>query len=219
MPKITIADLESKLAEAEKQRQELSAKQLQAQIESKRAAGEAEKCATAGDIQGYMAAMKKKAEAEAAAYVAEAQLKNFTGELSREEILAAWNSFRSDYDSEMLKLEKELERIRGDFAKTFEKMVDKQNAAFEQREKIAKLMGISITAIDPGEPALSDLPMSFIEVEKKSPVLRPVLTYNLINFCADAAYYAALKNYEANGPEIQRLVSIIRNHRFSSASS
>ena len=212
MPRITISDLERMLEEAEQQQRALSEKKLQAEIEAKRAGTEAEAAANAGDVQGYMTAAAKQKEAEAAAYVAGIQLKNFSVSLNRDDILAAWETYRSEYESEMAKLSAELEKIRAKFSDTFGKMLDRQNEACGTREKLAKMLGINLAGVQPGS-ALTDFPMQTIETARSDP-FSFWLHYGNIDFSGDAAYYAHLNKLKRDSGDIRRLESIVRDRRY-----
>jgi hypothetical protein len=205
MPKATIAEIEKKIRENEQKIAKLNEKKASAEAKAKECAERAEAAARAGDVAAYRAATEEKEEAQALAYVSGVQVKECSAKITDTEALEAWENYRQEYEAKLEKKKAELEKIRGSFASVFEAIVNDQNEAFKQREKVAAWLDIMPSLYESGDTAFRALPLATLGTNW--------LEYNMLSFSNDAEFYALYKGITSHSQEYAKLIRVLKHHR------
>ena len=131
-----------------------------AELEKKNAAldAAAEAAASAGDVEGYIEKAEARRKNEATLYVL--RKTNKKAQVTEDEVVSAWNSFREDYSKQFEKAFGDYRKKREALAAAYIGLVEMQNEALKMREQLGKLAGMN------GEKQLGQYEFSYDAVYK-----------------------------------------------------
>lgn len=203
--KITVKDIDEKVAAAAAERDRLKAESREA--DAKKA--ELEKLATAaaeeGRLENYRALKKQAAAIEEESFVRSAQLGKLGQPVPEKEVFDAWADYVSVYNKSLSARLAEAEKKMNAYLDEYETAVALQNEALAVRERLAGYLGHD-TGKEP-----SGFIMDYIPSEAK-PERPPVKEDK-------AAFYLSQRRAERQpgnlfpDPVTQRVISVVFNHR------
>lgn len=199
---MTIVALEKRIAEAQKKRAGFELDKKKAETAAEAARTEAQAAAEAGNVSGYMTAKAEAEKNEAAAYVADAQLRKTGPGYTPEDVKGAWADYTGEYNAKFSKKLAEYLAARRKLWEDFSALVDLQNEALKRRKFCADLLGFD-------KEADRELPMNTIP--KTNNGLAGLRYKNNISSTHEEAFFMATG--EADEDRYSSLFnSVIRNH-------
>lgn len=206
-----IEDLDKRSQGRQAREKALEAEITAARAEAVQAANEAEDAAKAGSLYEYNRKISEKQDAEAREYVAKAQLAEIQKPfVTAAEAQEAWRDYMVRYDKDFQRKSDRLNQTRAAFLAAFEDLLELQNEAFRQREKLGGWLGIHPDVAAGGDHEYRQFPLQTMPTEAR---LTNALHYHSVKFSGEAAFYAYQNNMELASEDITRLYRIMSLRR------
>lgn len=208
MAKITVKDIDEKVAAAAAERDRLKAESREA--DSKK--GELERLATAaaeeGRLEDYRALKRQATAIEEESFVRAAQLGKLKQPVEEKDVFDAWADYAAAYNKALAARLSEAEKKMNAYLDEYEAAVKLQNEALAVRERLAKYLGQDITG--PGKEPQGFI-MDFIPTA-------PMMQRPPVNDAVAAFFLSQRKADRQPGnfsldPVTNRVVSVVFNHR------
>lgn len=208
--KITVKDIDQKVAAAAEERDRLKKESREA--DSKKT--ELEKLATAaaedGRLEDYRAIKRQAAAIEEESFVRSAQLSKLNQPIPEADVFAAWTDYVTAYNKALAARLAEAEKKMNAYLDEYEAALNLQNEALAVRERLAGYLGQDIDG--PGKEPKGFI-MDFIP-SAVNPIRSPVQEDR-------AAFYLSQRRAERQpgnflrDPVTNRVISVVCNHRAS----
>ena len=220
--KLTIAELDKQAKERLAKKEELEKKIVDLEQREASAKEKAQEAAEAGDLVAYKASSTEAQDLGTELIVAKAHFKRLgSGDaiVTQEEADSAWKDYTEGYNKKFDKIYSALEEKRAAMLDLIRELIDLQEEAFANRERLAKYAGINpkcYTVLD--KPLDAPFPCRCLpDIPGKGEKMRMngILTANsdVLYFLACLAEKHSLAGVGfVTSPEISRIKNIIERH-------
>ena len=219
--KTTVEEIKRKVAKMAALKTELTAKVDNAEKNLAELKAKAKSAAEEGRLEDYKAASAAIQDAEAALFVARAQLDKCSAGINEAEVKAAWSDYAADYNKKLDKMLSQFAEKRRDFLAAYREMIDLQADALKTREELGNYIELAVrigeNPFDRAFPCKT-LPSGFSGVEIRPGELSVIGTPITD---PDAVYYISQISKEKgkpiasifNDPDIAYITAVIDRRR------
>ena len=203
--KITITELDKKVADAAEKVAQLKADAKEANGKKLELDRQATKAAESGDLELYRALKKQTAAIEDESFVRAAQLGKLKNPVSEEEVLSAWGDYAGTYNKSLTEHLAELEKRKNAFLDEYEALVKMQGDALAVRDRLAGYLGLEPTE------ATRKLEMDYIPFQPQ--IERPPVTDYMAAFYLSQRKGERKQGYLMPDPVTNKVLAVVANRR------
>lgn len=206
--KISVADIDKKVADAAEKKNQLKAESKQADSRKLDLDKQSTAAAEAGDLELYRALKKQAASIEEESFVRAAQLGKLQNPVSEDEVLSAWKDYTTTYNKTMSAHLAELEKKKNAFLDEYETLVKMQGEALVIRERLAGYLGEEFAKTVDSRMGMEVIPFN-------PQFERPPVTDYMASFYLSQRKGERREGYLMVDPVTERVVSVVANRKAS----